>query len=83
MTAERVGLDVPTVKRLILEGTNTELRPIDREIVAQQQAQADLFLKLGVLPKRIQIQDVVLPPEEYTRLIPVPEKTADARTGSK
>ena len=70
LTASRVGLDVPTVERMISEGTNTELRPIDEAIVAQQQAQADLFLKLGVLPKKITVRDVVLPAEEYARLIP-------------
>lgn len=76
LTSSRVGLDIPTVERMISEGTNTQMRPIDDIIIAQQQAQADLFLKLGVLPKKITVHDVALSAEQYARLIPKREAKA-------
>lgn len=70
LTASHVGLDVPTVEHMISQGNNTKLQAIDDRIVAQQQEQADLFEKLGVLPKHIVVREVILPREQYARLIP-------------
>lgn len=75
LTATNVGLDVPTVEQMIREGTNDHLQPIDAMTVAQQQEQADLFVRLGVLPHAIRVQDVILTPEQYARILPAANKS--------
>jgi len=70
LTSERVGLDVPTVERMIKRGSNTHFNPVTGNIIKSQQDQADLFTKLGVLPKSIDVKQVVLTPREYAALLP-------------
>jgi sulfonate transport system substrate-binding protein len=84
LTASDVGLDVETLEKTYTQANSTTFRPIDEAIIRQQQDQADLFLKLGVLPKPIDVRKVALSPEQYARLLPKPEtgnagKTASAR----
>lgn len=47
-------------------------RPMTPEIVATQQKVADVFLRINLLPKRIEIQDALLTPEQYAALTPSP-----------
>jgi sulfonate transport system substrate-binding protein len=70
LTASTVGLDVPTLEKMIRERENTELLPVTPAVVARQQEQADLLLRLRILPRRVQVARAVLPPDENARLLP-------------
>jgi sulfonate transport system substrate-binding protein len=80
LTASDVGLDVPTLEQTYVQGNSTEFRPIDAKIVQQQQEQADLFERLGVLPHHIDVRQVILPQEQYARLLPRQEARTNVST---
>ncbi len=62
-------IDVPTLKKVY---TRQEfgLLPITQQVVAKQQQVADMYYELGLIPKRINIREVILPPEEYAAITP-------------
>ena len=61
MLAADTGLPVPVVARAIGRLT-FGIMPIDREVVAEQQAIADAFAAQGLIPGRVTVQDAVWQP---------------------
>ncbi len=70
LTASDVGLDAETLEKTYAQANSTTFRPIDAAIIRQQQEQADLFYKLGVMPQKINVRAVVLSPQQYAQLLP-------------
>ncbi|MBV9385484.1 MAG: aliphatic sulfonate ABC transporter substrate-binding protein [Chroococcidiopsidaceae cyanobacterium CP_BM_ER_R8_30] len=62
-------LDVPTLER-VYPRQKFGLLPITHRVVVKQQQVADMYYKLGLIPKRINIQEVILSPEEYAAITP-------------
>lgn len=56
--AEATGVDVEAVRRFVAR-SNFRVVPVDDEIVKSQQAVADRFTRLGLIPKSINVQDIV------------------------
>jgi len=56
--AEATGVDIEAVRRFVAR-SNYRVVPLDDEIVKSQQAVADRFAKLGLIPKSISVQDIV------------------------
>lgn len=56
--AEITGIDVD-IQRLAAERANYAISPVSEAVVQQQQSVADLFFKLGVIPKSINIREAV------------------------
>jgi len=56
--APNVGLEVATVEKSI-KRAGFGVKPIDAEIVTQQQKIADTFFSLGLIPKEIKISDAL------------------------
>lgn len=63
------GIDVPTLKT-IHDRQIFGLLPVTQEVANKQQKVADMYLKLGMIPKRIEIREVVLPPDQYAQITP-------------
>ena len=57
----KVGIPAPILKTAV-ERLSYGLRPIDENVIAEQQKIADTFFELGLLPKAIKITDVVRKP---------------------
>lgn len=56
--AEATGVDIEAVRRFVAR-SNFRVVPLDDEIVKSQQAVADRFARLGLIPKSINVQDIV------------------------
>lgn len=84
LTASTVGLDAKTLETMIRHRENTELKAIDESVIAQQQEQADMLARLGILPKNIEVRQAVLSPKEYALIIPptAPRQQARVSPGS-
>lgn len=71
--AEQYSKDLK-IEADILEKANQRrkwgLFPIDDNTLAAQQKVADTFYELKIVPKQVQIKDVALPAEEYSKLYP-------------
>jgi sulfonate transport system substrate-binding protein len=67
--ASQMSLDLATATALAGRRRFT-LRPIDANVLARQQQVADLFLKLGTLPRPVDVRQATLPPELYARVLP-------------
>ncbi|MBD2523633.1 aliphatic sulfonate ABC transporter substrate-binding protein [Nostoc sp. FACHB-133] len=64
-----VGIDVPTLKKIQAKSVYG-LLPITEEVINKQQKIADLWYSQGLLPKKVNVRDGVLTPEEYAAFIP-------------
>lgn len=64
-----VGIDVPTLKQIQAKSAYG-LLPITEKIVDKQQQIADLWCNQGLLPKKVNVKDGVLTPEEYAAITP-------------
>ncbi|QLE41206.1 aliphatic sulfonate ABC transporter substrate-binding protein [Nostoc sp. C052] len=64
-----VGIDVPTLKTIHSKAVYG-LLPITDEVVKKQQQIADLWYAQGLLPKKVNVKDGVLTPEEYAAFTP-------------
>ncbi|MEH2381968.1 MAG: aliphatic sulfonate ABC transporter substrate-binding protein [Nostoc sp.] len=64
-----VGIDVPTLKAIHSKAVYG-LLPITDEVVNKQQQIADLWYAQGLLPKKVNVKDGVLTPEEYAAFTP-------------
>lgn len=62
-------IDVPTLKKVYTR-QKFGLLPITQQVVAKQQQVADMYYDLGLIPKQINIQEVILSPEEYAVIAP-------------
>ncbi|WP_335085019.1 aliphatic sulfonate ABC transporter substrate-binding protein [Nostoc sp.] len=63
-----VGIDVPTLKTIHSKAVYG-LLPITDEVIKKQQI-ADLWYAQGLLPKKVNVKDGVLTPEEYAAFTP-------------
>ncbi|MBD2410446.1 aliphatic sulfonate ABC transporter substrate-binding protein [Nostoc calcicola FACHB-3891] len=64
-----VGIDVLTLKQIQAKSAYG-LLPISEKIVEKQQKIADLWYAQGLLPKKVNVKDGVLTPEEYAAFTP-------------
>lgn len=56
--SEATGVDIEAVRRFV-DRSNYRVVPIDEEIIRSQQAVADRFAKLGLIPKQVDVSDIV------------------------
>jgi len=57
--AEKLGIPAAVMERSELRKQRYFARPITAEVVSEQQAAADIFLRLGLMPKAIRVADIV------------------------
>jgi sulfonate transport system substrate-binding protein len=56
--AEATGVDIEATRRFV-DRSNYRPVPVDGEVVRSQQAVADRFARLGLIPKPINVPDIV------------------------
>jgi sulfonate transport system substrate-binding protein len=56
--SEATGVDIEAVRRFV-DRSNYQVVPIDDEIVRSQQAIADRFTRLGLIPKPVKVAEIV------------------------
>jgi sulfonate transport system substrate-binding protein len=56
--AEATGVDIEAIRRFVAR-SNYRVVPIDAEVVKSQQVVADRFAKLGLIPKPVNVSDIV------------------------
>lgn len=56
--ADATGVDIAAVRRFV-DRSNFRVVPIDGEVIKSQQAVADRFAKLNLIPKHITVSDIV------------------------
>jgi sulfonate transport system substrate-binding protein len=56
--AEATGVDIDAVQRFVSR-LSYRVVPVDDETVKSQQAIADRFAKLGLIPKPVNVSDVI------------------------
>jgi len=56
--SEATGVDIAAVKRFVAR-SNYHVVPLDDEVVKSQQAIADRFTKLGLIPKPVNVSDII------------------------
>ena len=56
--ADATGVDIEAVRRFV-DRSNFRVVPLDAEVIASQQAVADRFAKLGLIPKPVNVSDIV------------------------
>ncbi len=62
-------LDVPTLLKMH-DKYDYGLRPITEKIINKQQQVADLWYSLGLLPKKVNVRDGFLTPQQYAEITP-------------
>ena len=55
---EATGVDIEAIRRFV-DRSNYQVVPVDDEIIRSQQAVADRFAKLGLIPKPVKVSDIV------------------------
>ncbi|HEY9104193.1 sulfonate ABC transporter substrate-binding protein [Chitinimonas sp.] len=56
------GLDVPTLETVVARRPSFQVSYLDKRVIDEQQRIADSFYKLGVIPKAINVNDIVWRP---------------------
>jgi sulfonate transport system substrate-binding protein len=56
--AEATGVDIEAITRFV-NRSNYQVVPIDDEIIKSQQAVADRFARVGLIPKQVNVADIV------------------------
>ena len=56
--AEATGVDIEAVRRFV-DRSNFSVVPIDDEVIRSQQAVADRFARLGLIPKPVDVADII------------------------
>ncbi|MBV8916726.1 ABC transporter substrate-binding protein, partial [Bradyrhizobium sp.] len=56
--SEATGVDIEAIRRFV-DRSNYQVVPIDDEIVRSQQAIADRFARTGLIPKQVQVVDII------------------------
>ncbi|MBR0716756.1 aliphatic sulfonate ABC transporter substrate-binding protein [Bradyrhizobium liaoningense] len=56
--SEATGVDIEAVKRFV-DRSNYRVVPLDQDVIRSQQAIADRFAKLGLIPKTVNVSDIV------------------------
>ncbi|BAY66129.1 aliphatic sulfonates ABC transporter substrate-binding protein [Calothrix brevissima NIES-22] len=62
-------LDVPTLEAMH-DKYDFSLVPINDKVITKQQEVADKWYSLGLIPKKVNVRDGFLKPEEYTKITP-------------
>ena len=52
------GVDLEAIKRFV-DRSNYKVIPVDDEVIRSQQAVADRFTRLGLIPKQVKVSDIV------------------------
>ncbi len=74
--AQNSGVEAATLLLLQNKRARKGIRAIDEEIIKQQQTVADNYVRIGLLPKPINVRDAMLTPAEYESLTPAFTKSA-------
>ncbi len=64
-----LDIDVPTLEKMY-DKYDWGLLPISEKTINKQQEVADLWFSLGLLPKKVNVRDGFLTPEEYAKITP-------------
>jgi sulfonate transport system substrate-binding protein len=56
--AEATGVDLEAITRFV-DRSNYRVIPVDDEVIRSQQAVADRFARLGLIPKQVKVSDIV------------------------
>jgi sulfonate transport system substrate-binding protein len=56
--SEATGVDIEAVKRFVAR-SNYRVVPLDEEVIKSQQAIADRFTRLGLIPKSVNVSDII------------------------
>jgi sulfonate transport system substrate-binding protein len=56
--AEATGVDIEATRRFV-DRSNYRVVPVDDEVIKSQQAVADRFARLGLIPKSVNVSDIV------------------------
>ncbi|BDI30262.1 sulfonate ABC transporter substrate-binding protein [Capsulimonas corticalis] len=68
--APNLGLEIGEEEQIIRRGSTTGYRAIDENVIALQQKEADSFTKIGLIPKKIDVRQNTLTPQQYALLTP-------------
>lgn len=60
----------PEILETIYDKTQWGVKPITEEIINKQQQVADLWYSLQLIPKKVNVRDGFLTPEEYANILP-------------
>lgn len=69
LLAPKIKIDVPTME-LLLSRRAYEMRPITDEVIKQQQEIADLLYDVKIVPKKVDIREAILTPQQYVAITP-------------
>jgi len=67
--APKINVDVPTME-IILSRRNYDMRPINEEVLREQQQVADLLYQLKIVPKQVDIREATLTSQQYASITP-------------
>jgi sulfonate transport system substrate-binding protein len=56
--AEATGVDIEAIRRFV-DRSSYRVVPVDDEVIRSQQAVADRFARLGLIPKQVNVSDIV------------------------
>jgi sulfonate transport system substrate-binding protein len=56
--AEATGVDIEAIRRFV-DRSNYRIVPVDDEVTNSQQAVADRFSRLGLIPKPVKVSEIV------------------------
>jgi len=56
--AEATGVDIEAIKRFV-DRSSYQVTPVDDEVIRSQQAVADRFARLGLIPKPVNVSEIV------------------------
>jgi sulfonate transport system substrate-binding protein len=56
--AAATGVDIEAIRRFV-DRSNYRVIPVDDEVIRSQQAVADRFARLGLIPKPVRVADIV------------------------
>jgi len=74
--SQNSGVEASTLLLLQNKRARKGIRSIDDEIIKQQQTVADNYVRIGLLPKPIDVREAMLTPAEYAALTPAFTKSA-------
>jgi len=70
-------LDTASEEAIIKRGTTLNFHEIDDQVLTLQQQEADTFFQMGLIPKRIDVRQDALTPEQYAALEPHQQASAN------
>jgi sulfonate transport system substrate-binding protein len=70
LLAKHTGISATTLELLLSKRKHIHIRRIDDAIIREQQSVADNYFRIGLLPKRLNVRDAMLTPDQYALLTP-------------